>query len=82
MRTAVVVRRVLGCRVNMIKRRYRILSLVFIFFWVVPCAFGEPTEIRILHLNDFHGFAGSSQYQHATHFRAKWQWYISLPILL
>jgi len=33
---------------NKIKRRHRILSLIFIFFWVVPCAFGESTEIWIL----------------------------------
>ena len=52
----------------MIFRGYRILILCFIFLLFAPLAYGDATEIRILHLNDFHGFAepyqpfGSKEY--------------------
>jgi 5'-nucleotidase/UDP-sugar diphosphatase len=32
------------------------LSILFIF-WVITFSYGQQAEIRILHLNDFHGFA-------------------------
>jgi 2',3'-cyclic-nucleotide 2'-phosphodiesterase (5'-nucleotidase family) len=36
---------------------FRNLLLILLFFAVLPCAYGNPTEIRILHVNDSHGFA-------------------------
>ena len=41
----------------MIWRRYRILWVAFIFLNLVRFADGQNSEIRILYLNDFHGFA-------------------------
>jgi 5'-nucleotidase/UDP-sugar diphosphatase len=41
----------------MIFRGFRILILCSIFLLLIPFAYGDATEIRILHVNDFHGFA-------------------------
>ena len=39
------------------KRWHITLCLVFLFFLSMAFAHGQPYELRILHLNDFHGFA-------------------------
>jgi len=39
------------------KRRNIALSLTLLFLFSLPFAYGEQVQIRILHVNDFHGFA-------------------------
>lgn len=39
------------------KKLSGILGTLFLFWIIVTPGFGQPAEIRILHLNDFHGFA-------------------------
>jgi 5'-nucleotidase / UDP-sugar diphosphatase len=41
----------------MIRRCHRIFCVVFIFLNLAHFAYGQTGEIRILYLNDFHGFA-------------------------
>ncbi len=41
----------------MIRRFYRVLFAGFLLLQMVVSVHGKTTEIRILHLNDFHGFA-------------------------
>jgi 2',3'-cyclic-nucleotide 2'-phosphodiesterase (5'-nucleotidase family) len=40
-----------------LKRISAILAILFLSWTAAVSAFGQPAEIRILHLNDFHGFA-------------------------
>ena len=41
----------------MIRRCYRFFCVVFVFLNLAHFAYGQTAEVRILHLNDFHGFA-------------------------
>jgi 5'-nucleotidase / UDP-sugar diphosphatase len=41
----------------MLRRYCRFLCVAFIFLTLAHFAYGQTTEIRILYLNDFHGFA-------------------------
>jgi len=43
------------------KKRTAIFCLSLFLFLLTPFAFGQQAEIRILHINDFHGFAESDQ---------------------
>lgn len=40
-----------------LKRLIVAIFCLFLFCLSLPFAYGEPVEIRILHVNDFHGFA-------------------------
>jgi len=39
------------------RRRNTTIHCVFLFFLLTPFTFAQSSEIRILHVNDFHGFA-------------------------
>jgi 5'-nucleotidase/UDP-sugar diphosphatase len=39
------------------KRLHTAICFIFLFFLSLPFAYGRQIEIRILHVNDFHGFA-------------------------